>query len=40
MEDQTIILVALAILAFVAMTPNACSCVTEDDDSMQGFGSA
>ena len=39
MEDQTIILVAVAILALVVLSPGPCNCVT-DDDTMGGALSA
>ncbi len=41
MEDQTIILIAVAILALVVLSPGPCECVTNDDaDGMQGALSA
>ena len=40
MEDQTIILIAVAILALVVLSPGPCNCVTDDDASMVGVLSA
>jgi hypothetical protein len=35
MEDQTIILIAVAILALIILSPGPCSCITEDE-TMEG----
>ena len=41
MEEQTIILVAVAILALIVLSPGPCTCVTEDDATgMEGVLSA
>ncbi len=37
MEDLTIILVAVALLAVIVMTPNgSCNCITDDDTTGTG----